>query len=46
MANGKDLLDGGGEDSNGDSSPDLKTHSKEKRFDLYGDGDFGGEEYS
>ena len=44
--NGKDLPDGGGEDSNGDSSPDLKTHSKEKQFDLYGDGDFGGEEYS
>ena len=50
MTNGRDLPDGGGgggEDSNGDSSPDSKSHNaKEKQFDLYGDGDFGGEEYS
>jgi hypothetical protein len=45
-ANGRDFPDGGGgrEDSNGDSSPDSKsTHVKEKRFDLYGDDEFGGE---
>ena len=45
-ANGRDLPDGGGEESNGDSSPDSKMHAKEKQFDLYGDGDFGGGEYS
>ena len=44
-ANGRDAPDGGGgEDSNGDSSPDSKIHEKEKRFDLYGD--YSGEEYS
>ena len=47
VANGRDLPDGGGggeEDSNGDSSPDSKsTQVKEKRFDLYGDEEFGGE---
>ena len=45
VANGRDLPDGGGEeDSNGDSSPDSKsTQVKEKRFDLYGDDEFGGE---
>ena len=44
-ANGRDLPDGGGEEgSNGDSSPNSKSHMKEKRFDLYGDNNM--EEYS